>query len=278
LKIVRYAFGGAVAVGVLQAERVFPVRAASLAQALAASLAGRLEVDRSGALPLADVELLAPVEPHNKVLAVALNYEGHIRESAQSRPERPIVFLKPFDALVGSGTAIQKPAVTDKLDYEGELALVMGRDCYQVAPEDALSYVAGITSFNDMSARDLLRVKAGNNEMLDWFSSKCLNAITPVGPAVVTLDEIGSRLRDQDITVVTRVNGREVQRASIADMIFDVPALVSFLSSRVRLRPGDIIATGTPPGVGASTGQFLKAGDTVEVDIAPIPVLRNTIV
>ena len=114
--------------------------------------------------------------------------------------------------------------------------------------------------------------------MLDWFSSKCLDSITPVGPAVVTLDEIGPQLRDKEVSVVTRVNGREVQRAKIADMIFDIPALVAFISSRVRLRPGDVIATGTPPGVGASTGTFLKAGDTVEVDIAPIPVLRITIV
>lgn len=278
MKIVRHTSGGEAAVGVLEAERVFRVRVASLAEAFAASLAGRLDVDRSASRPLAEVELLAPVEPHSKVLAVALNYEGHIVEAAQSRPERPIVFQKPFEALIGPGASIPKPAVTDKLDYEGELALVMGRDCYQVRREDAFSYVAGVTAFNDTSARDLLRVKAGNGEMLDWFSSKCLDAITPVGPAVVTLDEIEPQLRDKRISVVTRVNGKEVQRATIADMIFDVPALVAYLSSRVRLRPGDIIATGTPPGVGASTGTFLERGDTVEVEIAPVPILRNTIV
>lgn len=277
MKIVRYASGAAAAVGVLEGERVFRVHAASLAQALEASLAGRLDVDRSGSLPLAQVELLAPVEPHNKILAVALNYEGHIKEAAQSRPERPIVFQKPFEALIGPGAAIPKPAVTGRLDYEGELALVIGRECYRVTPEDAFSCIAGITAFNDMSARDLLRVKAGNNEMLDWFSSKCLDSITPVGPAIVTLDEVEPQLRAKELSVVTRVNGREVQRAKIADMIFGIPALVAFISSRVRLLPGDIIATGTPPGVGASTGTFLKAGDTVEVDIAPIPVLRNRI-
>ena len=278
MKILRYASDDGPAVGVLEGERVFRARVATLPEALAASLAGRLDIDRSASLPLAEVKLLAPVEPHNKILAVALNYAGHIKEAEQSRPERPIVFQKPFEALADPGTAIPKPAITGKLDYEGELALVIGRECYRVAPAEAYSCIAGITAFNDMSARDLLRVKAGNNEMLDWFSSKCLDAITPVGPAVVTLDEVASQLRDKEITVVTRVNGREVQRAKIADMIFDIPALVAFLSSRVRLRPGDIIATGTPPGVGASTGTFLKAGDVVEVDIAPIPVLRNTIV
>lgn len=278
MRIVRYAAGGAVAVGVLEADRVFRVHAASLAQALEASLAGRLEIDRGAWLPLAEVELLAPVEPHSKIFAVALNYAGHIKEAEQSRPERPIVFQKPFDALTGPGKAIAKPEITEKLDYEGELALLVGREGYRIAPEQALSYLAGITAFNDMSARDLLRVRAGNGEMLDWFSSKCLDGITPVGPAVVTLDEVESQLRDREIAVVTRVNGSEVQRAKIADMIFGIAELVSFLSSRVRLRPGDIIATGTPPGVGAGSGRFLKAGDTVEVDIAPVPVLRNTIV
>lgn len=278
MRIVRYSIEGRAAVGALEEGRVLGVRAASLAEALASSRAGRLEVDRSTSLPLAEVELLAPVEPNSKIFAVALNYAGHIKEAEQSRPERPIIFQKPFDALTAPGKPIRKPQITEKLDYEGELALLIGRDGFRIAPEEALSHVAGITAFNDMSARDLLRVRAGNGEMLDWFSSKCLDGITPVGPAVVTLDEVESQLRGREIAVVTRVNGAEVQRATVADMIFGIAELVSFLSSRVRLRPGDIIATGTPPGVGAATGRFLKPGDTVEVEVAPVPVLRNTIV
>lgn len=277
MKIIRFAFNGAVANGILENGRVYTLPEASFSDALVAVTRNRGAIDRSGGVALEKVRLLPPLDTHNKIFAVALNYEGHIREARQSKPESPIIFMKPYDAIAAPGDPIPRPSVTQQLDYEGELAIVMGRECFHVAPEEAVSCIAGITAFNDTSARDLLKVNAGASVMLDWFSSKCLDGLTPIGPAVVTLDEVESRLREGDLTIVTRVNDKEVQRARITDMIFDIPTLIAFVTSRVRLRPGDVIATGTPPGIGASAGRYLKLNDVVEVDIDPIPVLRNTI-
>jgi len=277
MQIARCAHGGRDIVGVVEDGQIYPAAAETLSAALARSLDGGLDCDRRAGVPWDEVTPLAPVDPHNKILCVALNYQGHIRETGQAVPENPIIFFKTYDSMIGAGAPIANPDITEKLDYEGELAIVMGRGCRDIAPRDAWSHIAGISAFNDTSARDLLRVKAGDNIMFDWYSSKCMDSATAMGPVIVTYDEVADDLQAGNLSVITRVNGNEVQNAKTEELIFDIPALVSFCASRVRLAPGDVIATGTPAGVGMFTGTFLNSGDVVEIDIAPVPVLRNTV-
>jgi acylpyruvate hydrolase len=277
MRLAKYTWKGLTAIGVVEDGRVFPSDAETMPAALAASMAGTLARNGEDGIDLGDVRLEAPVDPASKILAVALNYSGHIRETGQSPPENPILFFKAHESMIGGEAPIAGLGLTGKLDYEGELAVLIGRECYQAEPEEAWQYIAGISAFNDTSARDLLRVKAGDNIMFDWFSSKCLNRATALGPVVVGFDEVEAPLRAGELEVITRVNGSEVQRAMTGEMIFGIPELIAFITSRVALSPGDVIATGTPQGVGAATGSFLGAGDVVEIDIAPIPVLRNVV-
>lgn len=224
---------------------------------------------------VADVTFLPPTTGQNTVFCAALNYQAHADESNLDAPEWPLLFVKLPRSLVGHRQPISyHTRVTDEIDYEGELAAVIGTPARHVAPDNALEYVAGYTLLNDTSARDLqLSLQAGDESLIDWFSGKAMQRTTPVGPYVV-VDEISD---PQNLHLVSRVNGETMQDANTELMIRSVADLVSFVSSRVRLEPGDIIATGTPEGVGTFQDIRLNPGDTVDVEIEQIGSLVNTV-
>ena len=201
------------------------------------------------------------------VVCVGLNYRAHILEMGRDLPTDPTLFTKLPRALTDPYAEVELPAPSRQVDYEAELAVVIGSGGRGIAPECAWSHVAGLTILNDVTARDFQR------RTLQWFAGKTFQQSTPVGPWVVTPDELGD-LSEREIR--TTVNGEERQRAVLGDLVFDVPALVADLSRIVALEPGDIIATGTPGGVGESQNSFLAPGDEVEVSIDGIGAIRNT--
>jgi 2-keto-4-pentenoate hydratase/2-oxohepta-3-ene-1,7-dioic acid hydratase in catechol pathway len=227
------------------------------------------------AFDVSNVVFLPPTTKQNTVFCAALNYEAHAEESGIDVPERPLIFMKLPRTLVGHQEAINyHTTVTEEIDYEAELAAVIGEPARHVNAEDALSYVAGYTILNDTSARDLqLSLQVGDHNELDWFSGKAMQATTPVGPWVVT-NEIDS---PQDLCIKSRVNGEVMQNDSTEMMIRSVADLVSFVSSRVRLEPGDIVATGTPEGVGTFQDIQLYPDDTISIEVEDIGTLSNTV-
>jgi 2-keto-4-pentenoate hydratase/2-oxohepta-3-ene-1,7-dioic acid hydratase in catechol pathway len=207
-------------------------------------------------LSLNDVELLAPCQP-SKIVCVGLNYTEHARELKMAIPDEPILFLKPPSAILDPGKGIIYPTSSCQVDYEGELGMVIGKRCRNVSAEDYEKYVLGYTCFNDVTARDLQR-KDGQ-----WTRAKSFDTFAPFGPWISRIDPGSAKIE-------TRVNGSVVQRSSTSDLIFAVPHLVMFISRIMTLEPGDVIATGTPPGVGS-----LQKGDVVEVEVEGIGVLKN---
>lgn len=222
-----------------------------------------------------DISYLPPTTDRNTVFCAGLNYEAHAEESNIDVPEWPLIFMKPPRALVGHEAPISyHTKVTEAIDYEAELAAVIGTPGRHLSVDESLDHVAGYTILNDTTARDLqFGLRVGDEEMLDWFSGKAMQATTPVGPYVV-VDEIDD---PQDLAIASRVDGETMQDDSTRMMVRSVADLVSFVSSRVRLEPGDIIATGTPEGVGAFQDITLQDGETVEVDIKGIGTLRNRV-
>jgi 2-keto-4-pentenoate hydratase/2-oxohepta-3-ene-1,7-dioic acid hydratase in catechol pathway len=207
---------------------------------------------------LADVRLLAPCEP-SKVIAVGLNYRSHLGD----RPAAayPGLFAKYPTSIVGTGADIVMPPDATDLHYEGELVIVIGRTAKNVSPEEALLYVFGVTAGNDVSER------AWQRSDLQWFRAKASDTFGPLGPAIAT------GLNYDDLLVQTRVNGEVRQSERTRDLIFNVPTIVSYVSTYVTLMPGDVIFTGTP-----QTTRAMKAGDVVEVEVEGVGVLRNTVV
>jgi 2-keto-4-pentenoate hydratase/2-oxohepta-3-ene-1,7-dioic acid hydratase in catechol pathway len=276
MKIVRYRDGDSIAVGLLEGKTIFPASAKSVSAAMVEAGAGDLSVDRSAGIVKGTVELLAPIDPETKVLCVALNYQGHVNETGAGVPENPIIFFKVYHAMIGAYTDIHHHDMITQLDYEGELAIVIGKEGYDIPEDDAWDHVGGVAAFNDTSARNLLWVKAEDKVFLDWYSGKCLERSTPMGP-IITTDEVEEKLKSGQLRVQTRVNGEERQNALTEELIFKIPELVSFCSSRVNLMPGDVIATGTPHGVGMASGKYLNPGDIVEVEISGLPILKNKV-
>ena len=223
----------------------------------------------------AEITYLPPTTEQNSVFCAALNYQKHAEESGRSVPDRPYLFQKLPRSLVGHRESISyHSTVTDDIDYEGELACVVGSPCRHVSADDALDYVAGYTVLNDVSARDLqLSFSYGNEDMVDWFAGKAMQSTTPIGPFVVC-DEIND---PQDLAIASRVNGTTMQDESTGMMIYSVAELVSYISSLVRLQPGDVITTGTPEGVGVFQDVSLEPGDDVEVEVEGIGTLQNTV-
>lgn len=234
--------------------------------------AADVEGERFG---LDEVIYLPPTTDKNNVFCAALNYEAHAEESDTAVPEPPLIFMKFQQTLVGHEQPIAyHTEVTQEIDYEAELAAVIGESTRHVSTKEALDYVAGYTIVNDTSARDLqFDMEVGDDDMIDWFSGKTMPATTPVGPYIV-IDEI----RDpQSLNISSTVNGETLQDDNTAMMIRSVAELVSFVSSRVELSPGDIIATGTPEGVGTFQDIKLEEDDTVEVEIEEIGSLVNSV-
>ncbi len=225
---------------------------------------------------LADVSLKAPHRP-TKIVGVGLNYVEHVAESSRTLdtdkelPTRPVLFSKPATAVVGPGEAIRHDAgLTKQLDWECELAVVIGKTAKNVSREDALDYVFGYTITNDISARDQRR--SGQ-----WFFSKGQDSYAPFGPWIVTAQEIGD---PQDLDVRLTVNGVEMQNSNTRHMLFSIAELIADITSGMTLEPGDVIATGSPSGVGAAQTppQYLVPGDTVELTIEKIGTLSNPVV
>jgi 2-keto-4-pentenoate hydratase/2-oxohepta-3-ene-1,7-dioic acid hydratase in catechol pathway len=226
--------------------------------------------DRSFAL--STVRLGPPIGDPQKIVCLGLNYRDHATETGMEIPDSPVVFAKYAKSLIGPHDDIVLPAVASgSVDYEAELAVVIGSRARRVAAGDALDYVAGVMAFNDVSARDLQMSSS------QWTLGKAIDTFGPCGPTLVSLDEIGDL---QDLSVQARVNGVTVQDGSTSDMIFRIIDIISMLSMIMTLEPGDIIATGTPAGVGygRTPPLMLQAGDVVEVEIPGIGVLRNVVV
>ncbi len=248
----------------------------SLAQARAALALGRRLVKegkaRDLAVPLAKVSLLAPIpRPRRNIFCMGRNYAEHAKESGGSVPSVPVFFTKPPTCVVGPGAPVVHHKVTQKLDYEVELAVVIGKRGRDIPVERALDHVFGYTIMNDVTARDLQRLHE------QWFKGKSLDTFAPLGPAVVHKSLIPD---PQKLRLRMRVNGEVRQDASTASMVFTVAQLVSVLSAGMTIEPGDILATGTPEGVamGRTPQPWLQPGDVVEAEIEGIGVLRNRIV
>lgn len=214
------------------------------------------------------LEIGPPIPDPEKILCIGLNYAEHAEETKIDSSEVPTVFCKFPNSLVGDGDPVVVPVVAKEIDYEGELAVVIGRRCRRVSAGEALEYVAGVMPLNDVSARDL------QMQTPQWTAGKAVDTFAPCGPHLVLMDEIDDI---QDLRIQTRVNGETVQDASTALMLHDVARIISFLSSVMTLEVGDIIATGTPAGVGFTREPplLLHAGDVVEVDISGVGLLRN---
>jgi 2-keto-4-pentenoate hydratase/2-oxohepta-3-ene-1,7-dioic acid hydratase in catechol pathway len=209
---------------------------------------------------LAEAQLLAPVEP-SKVVCVGRNYREHAAELGNAMPEEPLLFLKAPSAVIGDGETIELPRQSERVEHEGELAVVIGRKCRNIRDdEDPLAYVLGYTCLNDVTARDLQR------KDVQFTRAKSFDTFCPVGPYVVT------GLGPQDLRVQTRVNGEVRQSGRTSAMAFPVPFLLRYISSVMTLNPGDVIATGTPAGVGP-----LLDGDSVEVEVEGVGTLRNRV-
>jgi 2-keto-4-pentenoate hydratase/2-oxohepta-3-ene-1,7-dioic acid hydratase in catechol pathway len=230
---------------------------------------GRRAEQSAERVGVGDVQLAAPVPDPQKIICLGLNYRDHAAESGQEPPAAPLWFAKFENSLIGSGQDIVLPAAhPDYVDYEAELAVVVGRPAHRVSAEDALEYVAGAMPFNDVSARDLQL----QNQL--WTSGKAIDTFAPCGPALVTLDEIPGL---QELAVRTRINGEVLQEGTTREQIFGVAEALAWLSRTMTLVPGDIIATGTPAGVGASRGRFLRPGDIVEIELDGLGTLSNPV-
>jgi 2-keto-4-pentenoate hydratase/2-oxohepta-3-ene-1,7-dioic acid hydratase in catechol pathway len=293
MKFVGYREGGRRKVGVLVAEgsQVVPL-AAALPGALADDagltelieqwdvLGGKLDVG-AAAVDLGGLALTAPIPvPRRNIFCVGRNYREHAEEFGRSgydstggtshQPDAPVVFTKAPSTVVGPGADIDPhPGVTSELDYEAELGVIIGRGGRGISVEAAADHVWGYTIVNDVTARDLQKTHK------QWFLGKSLDTFCPMGPYAVTADEVG----DGPLEVVCTVNGEVRQRASTADLIFDVPTIIATISAGITLQPGDVIATGTPAGVGIgfTPPRFLRGGDVVEITITGLGTLTNRV-
>lgn len=230
------------------------------------------------ATPVANVRLLAPIpRPRKNIFGIGLNYVDHVAESARTLdtskdlPKQPVVFSKPPTTVIGPGDAIEHNAlITQQLDWEVELAVIIGATCRRVGEDEAMSKVFGYTVINDISARDCRR--AGQ-----WIFSKGQDTYAPMGPYIVTADEIED---PHNLDLWLKVNGQIKQNSNTRHLLFKIPALIADISSAITLEPGDIIATGTPSGVGAGMDpqEWLWPGDVVELGVESIGTLRNPVV
>ena len=220
---------------------------------------------------LESVSLLQPVLRPGKVICLGLNYRDHAKEAGMAIPEYPVLFHKVAGSLIGHNQPVVVPRSSSKIDFEGELTIIIGRRGKYIAEHEALSYIAGYTIGNDVSARDL------QFRTSQWTTGKMLDTFGPLGPALVTCDEVPDPTALQ---IKTTLNGQVMQDGNTAEMIFRVPFIVSYISEIVTLEPGDVILTGTPAGIGNTRTPpvFMKPGDTVSVEIERLGVLTNPLV
>ena len=222
-------------------------------------------------VPLGEVIWLPPVRAPEKILAIGVNYRSHMAETGREATPHPAVFVRFPDAQVGHEQPIVRPFLSDRFDFEAELAVIIGRAGRHIRAEDALAHVAGYACFADNALRDFQR------HTTQATSGKNFDSSGAFGPWLVTADEVGDPAA---LELVGRLNGQEVQRSSVGLLIFSVPELIAYISSFTTLKPGDVIATGTPSGVGMKRTPplFMKAGDTFEIEISRIGTLRNPVI
>jgi len=251
MKIVRFMHEGDAVTGILEDGRVYPA---------AGSIYSELRMIEADSLPVGEATLLPPVLP-SKVVAVGLNYRDHAEEVGAPIPAEPLLFMKPSTSVIGPGEPIVHPSVCTRMDYEAELALVVKEKAYRVTEEDAVPFILGYTCCNDVTARDI-QTRDGQ-----WTRAKSFDTFCPIGPVIET------NVDPARLNVMSRLNGETRQSSNTGQFIFPVFELFSFISHIMTLLPGDVITTGTPSGIGA-----MKPGDTVEIEIEGIGVLRNEIV
>ncbi|KCV65654.1 fumarylacetoacetate hydrolase family protein [Bordetella bronchiseptica] len=248
-----------------------PTLRAALARDGVDGLAARLrQADGAAGLALADATLLAPITDPDKILCIGLNYRLHAEEAGMAIPARPSTFVRFAGSLAAQGQPVLRPAESDQFDYEAELAVIIGRPARRVSEARAMEHVAGYACLAENSVRDWQRHSTQATPGKNFVRSGAF------GPWLVTADEAGA---PEAMTVIGRLNGETVQHDSVANMIFTVAQLVSYLSTFAELLPGDVIATGTPAGVGMSRKppRYLRPGDVFEVDISGVGVLRNPV-
>jgi len=272
MRLARLAFADGVGAAVVRDDRAAPVPGypdvgailaagdAGIAAAGAAAEAGEWQ-------PFAEDDLRSPVSSPSAVICVGLNYATHILEMGRELPEHPTLFSKLARTLTDPFAAVPLPTVSDQVDYEGELAIVIGRRGRNIDPDEAESHIGGYCLMNDVSMRDW------QQRTLQWFAGKNFERSTPVGPFVVTPDEFSPSRETLEVTV----NGELRQHAPLADLVFSAPQLIADISQLTTLEPGDLIATGTPGGVGHAMKppSYLRPGDVVEVRVGAIGALRN---
>jgi 2-keto-4-pentenoate hydratase/2-oxohepta-3-ene-1,7-dioic acid hydratase in catechol pathway len=285
MKLVTYSYNSKPRLGVMRGDQVIDLAAASEgklpatmleflqqggpAMALARELLASAPAQGANTAPLHDVTLLAPVPNPSKVVAIGLNYMDHCRETGTTPPTTPVIFTKFSTAIVGPGATIRwDPALTSKVDYEAELAVVFGKTARRVSQATALEYVAGYMNANDVSARELQR---GDGQ---WVRAKSLDTFCPLGPSLVTADEVPD---PQALEIRSVLNGQVMQESNTREMIFSIPYLIEFASRAFTLLPGDVLITGTPHGVGAGRTPpvYLKDGDTISIEVEGLGTLTN---
>ncbi len=278
MKLVSFRVGGKSSYGVVTDGGVIDAgrRLGAAFPDLKSALAGGLEKLRAlaGAAPdhaLEAVELLPVIPNPDKIFCIGVNYMTHLKETGRPTPTHPMIFVRFADSLVGHGRPMLRPPESIQYDFEGELAVVMGSGGRRIPRERALEHVAGYACINEGTLRDWQRHTA------QFLPGKSFEQSGAFGPWMVTADEIAD---PSTLTLTTRLNGEVMQHAEVSDLIFDVPALIAYISTFTTLRPGDVISTGTTGGVGAyrEPPVWMKAGDTAEVEISGIGTLRNPIV
>lgn len=280
MKLISYQHGGQDSYGAVVGDRVvdlreaFGARAPDLKALIAAGLvreaAAQVAATPAPALALADVKLLPVVPNPGKIFCIGLNYGEHIRETGKEVTEKPVIFLRVADSQLAHGEDIVRPRVSERLDYEGEIAVVIGKGGRHIAEADAWSHIAGYSCYNDGSVRDW------QLHTSQWIPGKNFWKTGAFGPWMVTADEIAP---DQKMTLVTRLNGQEMQRATTDMMVHSIPRQIAYISAFIPLEPGDVIVTGTPGGVGNKRNPqvFMKPGDVCEIEVDAVGVLRNGI-
>jgi len=225
------------------------------------------------AVPVKDAILRPPVPAPEKIICIGLNYADHAAESNSEIPPEPVVFNKFPTALRAHGENIELPPHSDSVDYEAELVVVIGRGGKNIPEASALEHVAGYTCGHDVSARDWQKYKPQGQ----WLCGKSFDSFAPIGPALVTVDEVPD---PHNLSVKMRLNGEEMQNSNTRQFIFNINELIAYLSKVCTLKPGDLLFTGTPPGVGAARNPpvFLQPGDVAEIEIEGLGVLRNPVI
>jgi 2-keto-4-pentenoate hydratase/2-oxohepta-3-ene-1,7-dioic acid hydratase in catechol pathway len=269
MRFVNYATDDGPRAGILRDGRVLEVRDAP-AGGLQALLAARpLDAAEPGD-EVPDAELLPPIHRPGKVICIGLNYRAHAEEGGREAPETPAFFAKFATSLRPDGSTVELPAWSSKVDYEAEVAFVIGDRCKDVSTSQALDHVAGYTLLNDLSARDY------QFKTPQWMPGKTFDGSAPLGPSLVTKDEAGPH---DAIGIALDLNGERMQESSTADLVHSIPALVEYLSMLMTLEPGDLVATGTPAGVGSLRDPkvWLKPGDEVVVSSPQLGELRTAL-